>query len=243
MVEATNQTSDPTPEIDLEKIRKKVQQLLNLTVENGATEAEAANALDKATALLEKYNLTMDTINDIDAAERKLVEEGFQDYTCKWERILIYSIAKFNMCDTLRDGQKMCIFGRTINVMAARLMYAWIVPQIYKFYNEAVGDRTVLRARADWRTDFYLGAAHRIGTRLKELQEARHVVQNDCKAIVLVRSAEATQYRDQLYPDAVNSKNRRRRVTRGYEHGRIAGDKISLGDSKPIGQHFHQLEV
>jgi len=238
MVEATS----PTPEMDLNKIRKKVQHLLNLTTERGATEAEAATALSMAEAILEKYNLAMDSMNSGTEPERKLVEEEFMDGTNTWQRILVRCVAEHNMCETLRKGQKILIFGRALNVMAARTMFAWITPQIYSFYNRAVGDNNNLRANTRWRTDFYLGVATRIEDRIDELQRARHAADNDCKAIVLIRSAEATLFRNQLYPDLIIKRGRKRKVTTGYRYGLLAGSMISLGDDKRIGQDFRQIE-
>lgn len=53
--------------IDRKKIRDRLRQLLSMTIENGASEAEALVAAEKAAALMSEHNMSFRSVEDIDA--------------------------------------------------------------------------------------------------------------------------------------------------------------------------------
>lgn len=103
---------------DLNKIAEKIQHLLDKTVANGATEAEAQQALLMAQKLMKKYNINQDSLN----GEEKI------SYSLEACKVKVNPRSKW-MCMVIADsfavkailsGGKICYFGRSMNVTAAK---------------------------------------------------------------------------------------------------------------------------
>lgn len=109
-----------------EKLIEKVQKLLNLANNSGASQAEANNAMEKANKLLLMHNLTMADVDteDEDGITKKddAVTIGGHSYEGKWEATLMSVIAKYNMCTSLTittRGKKestMTVIGEAQNI-------------------------------------------------------------------------------------------------------------------------------
>lgn len=103
---------------DLNKIAEKIQHLLDKTVANGASEAEAQNALLLAQKLMKKYNINQESLS----GEEKI------SYSLEACKVKVNPRSKW-MCMIIADsfavkailsGGKICYFGRTMNVTAAK---------------------------------------------------------------------------------------------------------------------------
>ena len=103
---------------DLNKIAKKIQHLLDKTVANGASEAEAQNALLFAQKFMKKYNINQESLS----GEEKI------SYSLEACKVRVNPRSKW-MCMIIADsfavkailsGGKICYFGRTMNVTAAK---------------------------------------------------------------------------------------------------------------------------
>lgn len=103
---------------DLNKIADKIQHLLDKTVANGATEAEAQSALLMAQKLMAKYNI----------AEGELSTEEKITYTLEQCKVKTNPRSKWMSCIIansfavkviIYDG-RICFFGRNTNAMAAK---------------------------------------------------------------------------------------------------------------------------
>ena len=103
---------------DLNKIADKIQHLLDKTVANGATEAEAETALLLAQKLMAKYNIEANSLN-----QGEKVEYSFEpckvkvNPRSKWMSIII---ANSFAVRAIISGNKICYFGHKTNVMAAK---------------------------------------------------------------------------------------------------------------------------
>lgn len=103
---------------DLNKIAEKIQHLLDKTVANGASEAEAQQALLMAQKLMAKYNINQESLN----GEEKI------SYSLEVCKVRVNPRSKW-MCMVIADsfavkailsGGKICYFGRSMNVTAAK---------------------------------------------------------------------------------------------------------------------------
>lgn len=103
---------------DLNKIADKIQHLLDKTVANGASEAEAQNALLLAQKLMKKYNINQESLS----GEEKI---SYSFEACK---VRVNPRSKW-MCMVIADsfavkaalsGGKIYYFGHTMNVTAAK---------------------------------------------------------------------------------------------------------------------------
>ena len=83
----------------LQQVYEKIQKLLNVTTDRGATVEEANNAAQKAQAILFKYNID---IANLDEALNPIIQELY-DMQSKisdfpWKRNLFGAICKYNFC-------------------------------------------------------------------------------------------------------------------------------------------------
>lgn len=103
---------------DLNKIADKIQHLLDKTVANGATEAEAETALLLAQKLMAKYNIEANALN-----QGEKVEYSFEpckvkvNPRSKWMSMIIASSFAVR---AIISGNKICYFGHKTNVTAAK---------------------------------------------------------------------------------------------------------------------------
>ena len=102
---------------DMNAIANKIQHLLNKTVENGATEAEAQAALQMAQKLMAKYNIELEQ------------QTGSKDFKCSLEETKVKPNPRNNSLGNIIAnsfavkgiiyGGKWAFFGREANAKAA----------------------------------------------------------------------------------------------------------------------------
>ena len=102
---------------DMNRIANKIQHLLNKTVENGATEAEAQQALLLAQKLMAKYNIELEQ------------QTGSKDFKCSLEETKVKPNPRNNALGNIIAnsfavkgiiyGGKWAFFGREANAKAA----------------------------------------------------------------------------------------------------------------------------
>lgn len=103
---------------DMNKMIEKIQHLLDKTVANGATESEAQNALLMAQKLMAKYS-----ISEGDLTPGEKINYAFEpckvrvNPRSKW---MCNIIAKSFAVKVLLHNDKICYFGREMNVAAAK---------------------------------------------------------------------------------------------------------------------------
>lgn len=227
-----------------DSILRKIQALLNKTVENGATEAEASAAAAKAQDLLMQYNLSAE--DAARSAAEKETTNKVGDHTMKvkwihqgqhdWMLPLGKAIAQATTTKLLfmsakgRDSWGYIWIGTEVNRKVAEELFAWITGQMYALAvasradaydrrNKGVGPkyigRNFLRA---YLYSMSLRVGERIISHFKEL-----VAEYKAEAYVLVRSDEAELYLQSLKPKT-------RKLTSGAsafgsDEGRKAGQR------------------
>lgn len=118
------------------KLIDKLNKLLVITTENGATEAEAESALLKAQKLMHKYNIAMEKLGGEEKIEYSL---EMMDHTIKasprWPLSSI--IAKSFACRAIQTRGKIAFLGHKMDAKAAieAFKFAW---QVMKFNGEAL---------------------------------------------------------------------------------------------------------
>ncbi len=122
------------PENVVERIRK----LLRLAEDAGATEAEAASALERASALLLRHNLTIDQVAMTGGDAPPVTEQPIgTGWAGSWRGTLLASLARHNLCSPLvsRQGKvdTVIVVGRQANVQATHALYDWIAAQLERF--------------------------------------------------------------------------------------------------------------
>jgi hypothetical protein len=226
-----------------ENITERIRHLLNMTAEHGCSEAEASNAMAKATDLLEKYNLSIAEIKTSSPQEADLIRGEIQ-YEDLWERRLFGAVARNNFCRTVGDlgQQKVIILGRKPNVIATVEMGLWLKLQIEGIVlKEMVGfnGRMVLNQfnqiefrnhkenKRSYKASFIDGMVARLGSRLQELKRERELATSSLSALTVRLDNEAEDFMRKLFPHLTNNRIQIKSSS-GYSAGQTAANGVSL---------------
>jgi len=134
-------TPRDTTVVTNEDIVERIRKLLRLAEDAGATEAEAAAALERANALLIRHNLSMDAIA-VSTGEQPAVGERHihAGWAGSWRGSLLGILARHNFCSPFisRQGKRdtVIVVGRPANVDATHAMYDWITDQLERIASE-----------------------------------------------------------------------------------------------------------
>ena len=103
---------------DMNKIADKIQALLDKTVANGASEAEAQTALKLAQKLMAKYNINQESLNGEEKISYSLEPCKVRvNPRSKWMCLVI---ANSFAVKAIISGNRICYFGRSMNAVAAK---------------------------------------------------------------------------------------------------------------------------
>lgn len=129
---------------DRSNIIDKIQALLNKTVEQGASEHEATEAIKMVHKLLTKYHLNLAEVAVPDKVETSVVEEyevvrvanGTVKRTAGWQGSLSAIIGRGFYVRIIQQGGRLSFIGRPTNVAIVRELYNWCVPQVTNLAQE-----------------------------------------------------------------------------------------------------------
>jgi len=154
----------------MNSIISKIQKMLALAANAGATEGERDNAMRMVHAMMAKHNLN---INDVQVSE---VEENREEqvstaHTAVWCRHLSNSIAKLFFCKyyyhtSPRGKIEHRFVGKSSNVATAVLMSNYVINSILKEAKKSYKDSTGVRS-------FAVGAQYKISDRVKEMMTSK----------------------------------------------------------------------
>ena len=160
-----------------ESILKRIQKLLKLSVENGASENEAMQAADKAQKLLQEHNLSIADIKDEDQVEPMDSEDVEVDRDL-WKGYIRNSTAKLYFCKTYttmkldkhyRRIKVITFVGRKSNRMVATEMCKYFINTIERLtaeeFKAVPGSRASINKMSH---AFKQGAASRLSRRLED---------------------------------------------------------------------------
>jgi hypothetical protein len=168
-------------DVDRAKLIERIKKLLAMAEHAGTNENEAANAAEKAMALLAAHNLTMDEIRrhakSSDYGWHGQLETG----SYLWMNILMGGCAKMYFCGHLVTVRKVpgtksstrevhLFIGEKHNVVVAQLMSTYLVATIKRL--AAKGSKGIPRNElGKYKQTFYLAAALRLNRRMRERAE------------------------------------------------------------------------
>jgi hypothetical protein len=211
----------------LDKIKKLL--VLGEKNTNGATE-EANTALEKAYALMEKYNVTISDINSNDREKEfgKLENNAYLEKQFKvWEKVLLKNISILFDCDTVYEHvstsklkREVHILGREGNVRTVQIMFEWIVKKSREEAKALYGSRAVAKIN-----DYCLGVAYSIAEKVNQIKK-----QNENKEWALVVADETKNFVRSCYPRLTTLSNKTKSNINAscYSAGLSAGRNINL---------------
>ncbi|WVW37767.1 protein of unknown function DUF2786 [Aeromonas phage Gekk3-15] len=239
----------------LDRIKTKIAKLLNLA-EKASNEHEAANAMSKARALMDAYQISQSDIIDVAGVAREFLKaQGSRAFAAvpSYLSTLSVHIARFNDCqvvfewepvtykkkdgDSLKMGKVIVFRGQKLDVELAIDMFARLqgsINSICKAYFEQAGFEGKYSVKLG--TAFKLGAVHTIGQLLqKEIDETRaKLVSSSGTSLMVLKSNAVAEY----FGNVEYSKGKAKRLDdeghRAYSEGKERAKKIQV-HAKQIG--------
>ena len=160
-----------------ESILKRIQKLLKMSIENGASENEAMQAADKAQKLLQEHNLSISDLKDEDQVEPMDSEDVEVDRDL-WKGYIRNSTAKLYFCKTYttmkldkhyRKVKVITFVGRKSNRLVATEMCKYFINTINRLaieeFKEVPGSHASINKMSH---AFKQGAASRLSKRLED---------------------------------------------------------------------------
>jgi Protein of unknown function (DUF2786) len=213
-----------------EKIVDRIRKLLALGRDGGATEHEAARAMELATKLMLEHGIAESAIN------KPGVELGGDaDVDHKWEMYCAHAAcALYGTKPIIYAGSRLKFVGRADNIAATEMTYEWLRDQIELFYKAALPSGMSKAARADYRRSFKSAAAGRVYTRAVEIvRQLKDKGTPQSTALVVLDyrkqlEIEADDFIQTLGARKGHSRGLTLKNNRGTSDGFAAGDKIRL---------------
>lgn len=239
---------------DILAITRKIQALLNLAQNAGATEAEAANAAAKASAIAMKYGIDLAAVQTGGASKAIPVgsAEVFRaDKYEAWVWDLLAGLAHANACKPffINFGYAVSynVVGSEVAVITIRSMMTYLEAAVLRLNRQAVSGRGLtMPQRRAFRAGFRTACARRIYRRIVDAFEATRTKDDAAKAAVgstaLVvadywqkQIAEIDAWMAENMGDMKTRKSRSRDLSTVSHHevagaiaGKAAGDRVSL---------------
>lgn len=216
-----------------QRLVAKIKAILAKTIDNGATEEEAAAALEKAQEIMAAHDISMTEIEAL-AEARAEGAEIFASGTIDFygiKKSLGYGIEKYTKTKcwiSSRTGVTYCGLASDVELAA------WLTQHLSQFVVERLNAYRKLRSKNGFGTSrmvassFVRGCCQRITEKLVELAKLPVVTST---ALVVCRNALIEQkMEDEGIGKIGKAKNRKRTVDGlAFQHGRKAGERATIG--------------
>jgi len=160
-----------------ETVLKRIQKLLKMSIENGASENEAMLAADKAQKLLQEHNLSIADLKDEDQVEPMDSEDVEVDRDL-WKGYIRNATAKLYFCKTYttmkydshyKKVKVITFVGRKSNRMVATEMCKYFINTVDRLASEEFREVPGSRASINKMSHaFKQGAASKLSSRLNK---------------------------------------------------------------------------
>lgn len=238
----------------LERVRK-LYALAN--DKRGASEAEAALALERAQALLLRYNLDASMIQDPELREKAdgvSFESPGGHRLAAWATSLLDAIGRFNYCRVIltgNNGTRFTIVGRPADVQVAHESFLFIMEQVRRLIRQHRPAGVEGMSLQHARRAFAIGCAARVRERLHlaKLERERGGVKPEAgeagksytgaevTALVIVKQKEVDDKVKVIFPRLRSARSRaqsHQKFAGSFTEGHRAGDKVRLGTERKI---------
>lgn len=227
--------------MNIQTVMDLVRKLTNVTVQRGATEAEALCAANKMQELLMAYNLTIDAVF---LGENKCVDNRVETHSQRRKPIdwCILAIAAFCDCKgwfshARHQNAAYHFFGMESDTAMAKYLYHMIESAIdtetTQFQNTPEYERSTVHYKT-LITSFQRGMAARISTRLTQMTKARKaaevvaLIPGTSKSMALMKVNKVDQEYKALDINLVTVSRKVNCHESAYDSGVKAGGKVNL---------------
>jgi len=158
--------------MEISKAKDKISKLLNMTVANGATEDEQANAMRLAAGIATRAGIELEACRPAGSVKPKIGRKGkpeqmkvYESY-CAEAAAILYGVE----CRAPNYGKwGFEYIGREENIDLAEQTMLWLVRQVELLYKQHLPRGLSVRARAEFRGSFKDACANRVYFRAIEL--------------------------------------------------------------------------
>lgn len=221
--------------MNTETIKSRIAKLLRLANDKGASEAEAANAMAKASQLMKEYSISQ--AEAVDTSQGLKVEWGqYQPAHNKqnWCLTVLAAVQQLYDVRYVRTTRTRSyrFAGTPDAIEAAEQTYLWLIDQvnqIYKTHLKAFNGTMTYEERCDYRESFKAACALRLYQRACEIKANLTRTIPNHKALVVVENKIAEGIQG-LFEEAKIKTGRALKVAtgRGTRSGFAAGNGVQL---------------
>lgn len=202
---------------DIEDVKRRVKKLLALS--KSPNENEAISALEKANALMKKYNLRTFGVNDYTKKSIKSTKRPVI-----WRSVLANAVEKIYATYHYlqRDTGVFVFIGEELDVFMATEMFIYLVKTVNRMTQQNIRKN----AKSKYRRSYREGLAFGLVQRMEELGQS--CSWRDPKELTKKRT-EIAQWVKQESPITEHSLKQVRRNSTAMKRGMFDADKINLG--------------
>lgn len=220
-----------------QKLLNRIKALLQKTVDNGCTEAEAMAALSMVQFMMDTYEVTDDEINQ--TKNEEAIEETMKDMRdphhirnniCVWvsrftnvECFTTHNKIKFNFVGLSSDIDFAIWLLEHLTLFVQKELKNYIWANGFQSLEPSSKRRVI--------NGFVLGCCNTINTRLKELvEQGKDNASTNANALVIVKNELINRKMDELNLNLRTPRNRSSYYEPdGFFAGKAAGDKATFG--------------
>lgn len=225
---------------------RKVKALLTLANNKGATEAEAARAMELASALMLKYGLEAPSLDEPEAPKVKPTDatrtHGSEDWP-QWAAracSLLYGVKMLWCGKPGKVKSEFFFIGREENNEAAMDTYLYLVEQVHAIFDPHLSDGLSFAAKGKFRRDWKLGCAYRLYQRAEEIikaqNEGKAQLGSSVTAIAIIGHRqrlenEIAEFLEKSFgplKEGRKSKGRKINHSGAFDAGMIAGNSVNI---------------
>jgi hypothetical protein len=219
--------------LDRENVVRKIQAMLKLAQDSGASEGEINVALQKAHKLLEKYDLSMSDVELKTEVEDMVTVVG-GEFTRTYQWIWDISRAIDKLCNTkcIRFGRgwhfRMTFCGTRTDTATAISMFQFLFGTI-----QVMGKRARLPGIKE-RNSYCNGVGRRILNRVHEMTREETPETEQTTAIVLVKNQAVEKYAEETHNIHTIKPPTVSKDTMAYIRGFRDGKRVPLSTTKAL---------
>jgi len=211
------------------KILEKIQKLMTLAKDKGATQGEIENAARKAQEILFKYNLDIADVEAYTSKDELGIDGDIIDYGEDWHKAdgnwiaTLYNVISIhNFCkiflhkekryDEDKRGAKttlLTIVGKPDNVNIVKYLCIQLISQIRRAEKELWKVYEGHEKRGQFRRGFLLGCVRGINIQLTEQEEALQASNNKVTDLIIINDDAIDRYLENEVGDLRTRKNPR----------------------------------
>lgn len=221
-------------------VKAKIASLLNVTAQNGATEAEALSAMEIAAKLMKKYSVTLEDLTTNSQAASDFVRksaQGDRQYIHPVDKYVSMAIAEYTDTRVWNSKQyrksNVNFFGYSVDVeLALYIRSVCMSAMDYEWNRYKRSIPTHIHASRH-RASFLMGMGQRLSERLRKMKQQMTQETTNANTLVVAKTNAVSNEFEKIVAKLTPAKSTRIRLSHSaYDHGQSAADQVRL--NRPV---------